>query len=334
MRKLYFPDTRFSDDLDFTTRRQVRGAMFRERLGELQERVSQASGIVFETDRTRVEEKETPDPEAQALDGRVYFRGFAGDSSLLFRIKFDVSPYERIVLPVQQHAILHQYSDAALCAGQVFAYSLEEILAEKLRSWIQRTRARDLFDVAKIVMSVRVPVSKRNILSVFLQKTVFKDIPAVGRDELLSEDKFRTVSAGWLETIVCPANALIVAANAITTFVQFITALFQPDVMSAIAVRAMPRAGFGRRIPSAVREAIIEAGRARKLIRMRYSNRDRTVEPYSFRFRVRKSDGLGFEYFYGYDKTRGHQIKSFFLHQIQGVSILPESFQPRFVVEF
>jgi predicted nucleotidyltransferase component of viral defense system len=334
LRKLYFPDTRFSEDLDFTTEEQVPATEFRERLGGLLERVRDAAGISFERDRTRVDEKPTPDPEAYALDARVYFRGFAGDGTLTFRVKFDISPYERIILPVQEHPIIHGFSDAGACAAAVHGYSLEEILAEKLRSWIQRTRARDLFDVAKIILSGEIPVSKRNILSVFLQKTIFKDIPNVGRAELLSEEKFGAVSGGWLSTIVCPANALIVAANAITTFRQFVNALFQPEVLSEIQLHVMPRAVFGERIPAAIREAIIAAGQARKLLRLRYQNRDRTVEPYSFRYKIRKSDGRGVEYFFGYDQTRGHTIKCFFVHEIQSVSILPEEFQPRFTVEF
>ena len=334
LRKLYFPDTRFSDDLDFTTRHQIAAEGFRDCLAHLQARITETAGIPFQPDLTRVDEKPTPDPEAHALDGRVYFRGFAGDSSLTFRIKFDVSPYERIVLPVQKHAIIHGFSDAGACAANVYGYSLEEILAEKLRSWIQRTRSRDLFDVAKIILSGRLPVSKRNILSTFFQKTIFKDIPNVGRDELISQDKFDTVSTSWLETIVCPVNAVIVAANAIATFVQFVNALFQPDVLAQIGRLSVAGAGFGRRIPSAVREAIIGAGRVRQLLQMRYHDRDRTIEPYSFRYKVRKSDGRGFEYFFGYDRTRGRTIKSFFVHEMQSVSILTDTFSPRFVVEF
>ncbi len=35
---------------------------------------------------------------------------------------------------------------------------------------------------------------------------------------------------------------------------------------------------------------------------MRYSNRERTIEPYSFRYKIRKTDGLGFEYFSSVDR--------------------------------
>jgi hypothetical protein len=71
--------------------------------------------------------------------------------------------------------------------------------------------------------------------------------------------------------------------------------------------------------------------------RRRFSNKfpahTRDVEPYSFRYKVTRS-GEGAEYFYGFDRSRDQPIKSFFLHKIKGVSMLPQTFQPRWEVEF
>jgi hypothetical protein len=44
--------------------------------------------------------------------------------------------------------------------------------------------------------------------------------------------------------------------------------------------------------------------------------------------------GYGAEYFYGFDRTRGQTIKSFFLYRVQRVSILPQNYIPRWPVEF
>ena len=333
LRKVYFADTRFSDDLDFTAYDLRSEKEFYGNLNRLCEHVGPESGIVFDLDRTRVTLRPTPDKERLALDGRVYFAGFAGDSSLTMRVKFDVSEFEQIVLPVQQHEILHSYSDHDDCRVVVQTYSLEEALAEKLRSWIQRTRARDLFDVVKIVQSGAVPISKMNVLSAFFQKTVFKDMPIAGKEELLYEPKFSTIASSWVKSIVCPKNSIIVAANAVTFFREFIDALFDPEVLEAIGVAAASRVRYLYEIGSGHREAIIEAGRASQLIRLRYNDRDRNIEPYSFRYKWTKK-GYGAEYFYGFDRTRGQTIKAFFLHEIEGVSILPESFEPRWQVEF
>jgi predicted nucleotidyltransferase component of viral defense system len=333
LRKVYFPDTRFSDDLDFTTFRLDTQRDFRRHLHSVCVVVEEASGIIFDNDRTRVKVKPTPDNECMALDGRVYFKGFAGDSSVTMRIKFDVSEYEKIVLPLQHHPIIHNYSDTDACQSQVLTYSLEEVLAEKLRSWIQRTRARDLFDVVKIVQSKAIPISKANILSTFLQKTIFKQVPMAGRDEMLFDPKFALIEEHWLKTIVCPSTSIIIAANAIALFRDFIRALFNPAILQAIGAPSVPPVKYLYNIRSGIRESIIEAGKARQLIRMRYHGRDRDIEPYSFRYKITKK-GYGAEYFYGFDRTRGQTIKSFFLHQIQGISILPQNYIPRWVVEF
>lgn len=333
LRKIYFPDTRFSDDLDFTARHLDTEKVFHAHLNTVCKQVAEAAGIIFDTDRTKVELKPTPDDECTALDGRVYFRGIAGDSSVTMRIKFDVSDYERIALPLQSHLLLHNYSDAHICRSRILTYSLEEVLAEKLRSWIQRTRTRDLFDVVKIVQSKAVPISKINILSAFLQKTIFKQIPTAGRDEMLYDGKFARMEEDWPKTIICPIPSMIVAANAITLFRDFIRALFDPELLQAIGASSAPSNRYLYNIRSGIREAVIEAGKARKLIRMTYASRDRDIEPYSFRYKVTQK-GYGAEYFYGFDRTRGQTIKSFFLHEIQGVSILPQQYIPRWVVEF
>lgn len=333
LRKLYFPDTRFSDDLDFTARRLPGHLDFRDALNTACAEVTKASGIAFDLDRTTAEPKDTPDPDCKALDGRVYFRGFAGDTSLTMRVKFDVSDFERIVLPVQWHQINHEYSDANACRVQVQAYSLEEVLAEKLRSWIQRTRSRDLFDVAKIVQSKAVPISKTNILSTFFQKTLFKGVPLAAHEEMLYEPKFANIEANWLATIICPKASLILAVNAIALFRQFVEALFDPEVLKTIGVSISQRLYSLYSASSGYREAIIEAGKARQLIRLLYHGWARNIEPYSFRYRWVKK-GYGAEYFYGFDRTKDQTIKCFFLHQIEGVSILPQQYVPRWPVEF
>lgn len=333
LRKVYFPDTRFSDDLDFTAKHLDAENVFLANLNSVCQEVEDTSGIKFDLSQTRIESVAIPDKECKALDGRVYFKGFAGDASVTMRIKFDISQYEKIVLPLQNHPIIHNYSDANQCQTSILSYSIEEILAEKLRSWIQRTRPRDLFDVAKIIQSNKIPINKINILSTFLQKTIFKNIPMAGCDEMLYEKKFLEIEQNWGKTIICPATAIIVASNAIAFFKDFIRALFHTDVLHAIGAGASYPTGQSYNVRLGLREPIISAGKERHLIRLRYDNKERDVEPYSFRYKVTR-EGYGAEYFFGFDRTRDQTIKSFLLNKIQGVSILPQKFIPRWLVEF
>lgn len=333
LRKVYIPETRFSDDLDFTTGRTPDPGEFRLHLESLCERVADASGIDFDTGRTRVSVGATPDPDCRALDGRVYFKGFAGDSSLTMRIKFDVCDYEKIVLPTQIHPLIHQFSDAADCDASIIVYSLEEVIAEKLRSWIQRTRSRDLFDLGRILQLKPIPISPKNILTAFFRKTIYKDIPFVAQEEMLHEGKFDSVQRNWLSTLVCPRNVELLAGNCMLLFRDLVRTLFSQESLDTLKLGLMPKPAYLSAIPSEIREPIVEAGKARKLVRLRYKSIDRTIEPYSFRYKLRKGGGAA-EYFYGYDRSRGKTIKSFFLHKVQAVSIVPTEFQPRWVVEF
>jgi len=86
------------------------------------------------------------------------------------------------------------------------------------------------------------------------------------------------------------------------------------------------------------RSTIIAAGQAQKMIQMTYQGYTRLVEPYSLEYYVRKRDGVGNEYFWGFDTTGGRSgktsIKRFFSDQIQGVTITDQGYNPRYDIDF
>lgn len=335
LRKVYFPQARFSEDLDFTITDQDAAATFAAHLPELCQRIRVASGIPMLCEQTQVRPKPTPDGESTAIEGRIYFQGLSswGKSSVTMTIKFDMSQYERLVLPLQWHPLLHPYHDAAACPALIQTYSLEEVLAEKLRSWIQRTRPRDLHDITTIVQSQTIPICIPHILSTFLQKTIFKQVPLAGREEMLFAGKFALVAEHWDKAMNIPPAHKRSAAAAINTFQQFIYDLYNPAILDEIGIAAANQTAYPYNIASGLRETLISAGQVHKMVRIRYQDHERDIEPYSFRYRVTKK-GVGAEYFYGFDRSRGETIKSFILHQIQGVSILPQEYAPRWTVEF
>ena len=62
-------------------------------------------------------------------------------------LKVDISRDEALVFPVNIQPVLSPYSDCRGFYAILNAYSIEEILAEKLRSLLSRVEPRDLFDV-------------------------------------------------------------------------------------------------------------------------------------------------------------------------------------------
>lgn len=85
-------------------------------------------------------------PSGMAIMGYV---SFVGPLKTKNRIKVDVSRREVMVRPPVLRTVPSSYSD--LADFEVTSYSLEEIVAEKIRSMIQRTKARDYYDAWKIL---------------------------------------------------------------------------------------------------------------------------------------------------------------------------------------
>ena len=73
------------------------------------------------------------------------------------------------------------------------------------------------------------------------------------------------------------------------------------------------------------------------MISLLYDDYERLIEPYKLTFCVRKSDGRGLEYFWGYDISGGKSgkvsIKQFICDKIQAVRPTSRGFSPRFPIE-
>ncbi len=139
LRKAYFKNYRFSEDLDFTMLSKIELSELEKLVRKVIRAAKRDSGINFH-DIVRSEEN------INGYEIDIYFRIFRRGGNPL-RIKFDITKTEkeRIVLPLNKKQIIHPYSDD--CSAFALVYSIQEIMAEKLRSLFERTRARDIYDV-------------------------------------------------------------------------------------------------------------------------------------------------------------------------------------------
>ena len=126
------------------------------------------------------------------------------------------------------------------------------------------------------------------------------------------------------------------AAPSITRVGRLATGL--GAIPRGVAVRGIS-AGFGGVNPlrADARQVLISAARHRHLVDMMYDGFGRMVEPYKLEYYVRKSDGHGSEYFWGYDtsggKSRRVGIKQFFCHKIASATESSSTFDPRYRVD-
>lgn len=344
-RKAYFEHARYSNDLDFSTQSEVNPDQLGAEINKACKYAADLTGINFALDQNKVALKRGADEDNKTYEARVYFRGFYGEESYNIKIKLDVKEFDKIFLTPQRRNIIHSYSDAADCKGEIVCHKLEELLASKLKALLQRQHSPDLYDfIFTIFFQKIIGVDRLEIIKTFLKKTIYEPNPVVAKN-LLLEIPFQIFKAFWNQYLVCPKQSFINFDEAENQFRLIIPQMFGLLQPSYATVGGGFGGGYGGGFGGCYslnyfsanhRNIIMEAGRMQKILRMAYDGLTRMVEPYSLVYKVRKY-GVGREYFYGWDRTGGRSgqmtIKSYTQDKVQSLEMTSESFEPRFPIE-
>ena len=327
LRKGYFPGTRFSDDLDFTTEHGLDADSLLNELNGVCRFAGDATGVAFDVGRNRIVDEHQIDKQRKVFKVRLYFKDFlSGADHITLSVRMDVTEYDRLYLPAQERQLIHPYSDASGCSTTIRCIKLEEALAEKMKCLLQRRYCFDLFDLAYgAFLTQEIEIDRSEMLGVFFKKTIFGGSPQAAKNLLLDLplDLFR----GYWHTVVTPSTSRMTFDSAVATLKSGIEALF-----GEISQRPQMAAAY---FPADLRNPILEAGSERKLLRLTYDGIVRTIEPYELAFKRRK-DGIAQEYLYVWDRTGGRSsgpgIKALLNGGVQSIEVLEETFEPQFPV--
>ncbi len=139
LKKVYFEDYRFSEDLDFTL---LDNAISNEQIFEW---FSEVFEYIQDEANIPLEIIDNNEHEDGGINFYISYVGPLGGLGANKRVKVDISRSEQLQFdPVMQDLFLG-YSD--LEEHQLLCYTLEEVLVEKLRSVMQRMQARDFYDI-------------------------------------------------------------------------------------------------------------------------------------------------------------------------------------------
>lgn len=352
LRKAYLPDTRFSKDLDFSIEKAIAPGFLQEELNKVCTFVRRETGIMFDLNRTRVKLKSIPAAENKIVEARAYFKGFYGEENIILKAQLDVTQFDRIYLPIQARKLIHPYSDGEKCITELKCQKAEEILASKLNTLLHRRKVVDLFDLLySILFNKDFSLLRREVIVIFLRKSIYESRPIIAKRQLLGVplEEYRS---DW-NTLVVPARSIFSFEQVADNFRSLIDTLFGllPAPVSIPApspTRTTPHSRM-RPLPGYVapvaphcfslgtREEIIKAGRSQTLLELVYDSYKRLVEPYSFTYRIRKSDNRGVEYFFGFDRSGGKSgkqgIKCFICDKIESVRSTSTHYDPRWPIE-
>jgi predicted nucleotidyltransferase component of viral defense system len=337
-RKAYFPNARFSNDLDFSTSVQIDADLLLNGLQQACATAAEGSGVQFLIDDSRVSSRTSVDGESEIYEARVYFKSFYGEEDVRIRVDLDIKEYDQIFLPIQNRRLIHPYSDSALCQRDVRCLKLEELLALKLKALLGRVHSPDLYDfVHAVFFQKTLDISRREVVLTFLKQTIYEPQPMSAKS-LLLELPFQTIRAAWNEFMACPKASVFTFDDAETWFKTVITEMFSmfapPQVQSPAYAVTTGRGGLDY-FSSGPRSHILEAARLQRVIRFVYDGLERVVEPYALVFK-RRLDGVAREYFYGWDlhggRSRQIGIKSYIASKVGTITITDQPFEPRFPV--
>ena len=144
LKRCYFGDYRFSEDLDFTLASDLPIEAIQEALEEAYSEVQRASGIVFRYSREH---------RKKHLNSHTFYLAYEGPlpASSPKEVKVDITIRERFVCPLQERPILRGYDEYEDLPDDrpVQVYALDEIAVEKIAALTDRARnePRDLYDI-------------------------------------------------------------------------------------------------------------------------------------------------------------------------------------------
>ncbi len=139
LKKIYFEEYRFSEDLDFTllintvTNEQI-FTWFKEAFKYVREEANIPLQIIDNNEH-----------EGAGINFYISYVGPLGGQGSNKKVKIDISRSEKLEFEPVIKTAIESYTD--LDPYQILCYSLEEVLVEKMRSVMQRMQARDFYDI-------------------------------------------------------------------------------------------------------------------------------------------------------------------------------------------
>ena len=206
LRKCYFGDYRFSEDLDFSALEGAPAGRDLERLiAEACETAVRLLGDYAPTEIT-CERYTERDPHPGGQDAFKIRARFPWHRDPQTSAMVEVTVDEPVLVPPLRRPIIHGYGEPVEAEVQV--YRLEEILAEKLRALLQksaqlrsrgwiRSCARDYYDLWRVLRTYEDQMDLSGFESLLRDKCAVRDVTFTGPDDFFWGRMLAHVEDTW-----------------------------------------------------------------------------------------------------------------------------------------
>jgi len=235
LKKIYFKDYRFSEDLDFTLLDKAFAVdkVFFNKIIKVAER---NSGAKFYLKNIKPQiHNDIP----QGYEVTILFWGaFHKPNQQVLsvnrwqtKIKLDISFSEKTIMKPVIKSIFHPYSDADKITSKVPSYPLNEIVSEKLRSLMQRNRPRDIYDLYYL-SDIISPKHYVQILSLLKQKSKNKNIDCCNYADFVNDKKYKSNKRAWESSLAfhLPVGKLADYDTAFSSIEQFVKNILNQEI--------------------------------------------------------------------------------------------------------
>ncbi len=185
LKRCYFGDYRFSEDLDFTLTAEVPFDVIRQELEPVFAEAARLGGITI---RFAHEDKQ---PHQNSHTFYLSYEGPLPATARPKEVKVDITIKEKIVFPLESRRVLRAYAEYQDLPedAEILTYSLGEIAAEKVVALLDaaRNEPRDLYDIWFLTGDGHADL--RQLMHAIEEKWAFRGRkPADVRDALASKE--------------------------------------------------------------------------------------------------------------------------------------------------
>jgi predicted nucleotidyltransferase component of viral defense system len=207
LRKCYFPNYRFSEDLDFTST-DATFELTEEMLNQVVQVVTNNTEIPLHIEELK------PLKHNDKLTGYKAIIKFWGadhprnqapplPERWTTSVKIEIILYELMVFPIETTQVHHPYSDQlSQNPLEIPCYAIEEVLSEKFRALIQRsyTAPRDFYDIWYLANHVK-EINWQKVKLAFFKKMKYKGIEFKTIEQMINIDSDKLLKAAWQNSL-------------------------------------------------------------------------------------------------------------------------------------